>query len=143
MEPKEKTVITIQALINAPIETVWKCWTKPEDIVQWNHASDDWQTTQAENDLRVGGKFLSRMEAKDGSEGFDFWGVYDYVIHHKLLESTMGDGRKLRVVFAESGNVTKVTETFEAEELNSIELQQMGWQMILDNFKRYVELKTS
>jgi uncharacterized protein YndB with AHSA1/START domain len=141
METNKKKQITVEAIINAPIETVWQCWTTPEDITKWNQATDDWHTTNAENDLRVGGKFLSRMEAKDGSVGFDFVGIYDHVILHKLIESTMEDGRKLQVVFDVSGNATKVTETFDAEELNSVELQQMGWQMILDNFKKYVESK--
>ncbi len=141
MEPKEKTAITVLTTINAPLETVWKCWTNPEDVTHWNHASDDWHTTKAENDLRVGGKFLSRMEAKDGSEGFDFWGIYDNIIPHELIESTLGDGRKLSVAFTTIGIATKIVETFEAEDLNSVELQQMGWQLILDNFKEYAESK--
>jgi uncharacterized protein YndB with AHSA1/START domain len=140
MQPKEN-VITIEATINAPIESVWECWTTPVDIIKWNHASDDWQTTRAENDLRVGGKFLSRMEAKDGSEGFDFWGIYDKVVIHELIECTLGDGRKWNIVFSPIGGATQIVETFEAENLNSIELQQMGWQLILDNFKIYTETK--
>ncbi|MFA6401920.1 MAG: SRPBCC family protein [Salinivirgaceae bacterium] len=142
MEPKEKTEITVQTTINAPVETVWKCWTTPDDITKWNYASDDWHTTWAENDLRVGGKFLSRMEAKDGSEGFDFWGIYDKLITHELIECTMGDGRKLSIVFLPIGSTTQVIETFDAEDLNSIELQRYGWQCILDNFKKHTETQT-
>jgi uncharacterized protein YndB with AHSA1/START domain len=133
------TKITVQNVINAPVEKVWKLWTAPEDITKWCAASDDWHTTRAENDVRVGGKFLSRMEAKDGSAGFDFGGVYDNVKKHELIEYTMGDGRKVSVRFSSEGNSTKLVETFEPESQNSIEMQRGGWQAILDNFKKYVE----
>lgn len=137
----EKTIITVEATINAPIEKVWECYTRPEHITQWNSASADWHTPRAENDLRVGGKFLSRMEAKDGSAGFDFWGIYDEVKENELIKYTMGDGRKAEVVFSPNNAYTKVMVNFEAENENSIEKQQGGWQAILDNFKKYVESK--
>jgi uncharacterized protein YndB with AHSA1/START domain len=136
-----KTLITIEATVKAPVEKVWECWSSPEDIKQWNSASPDWHTPFAENDLRTGGKFVSRMEAKDGSVGFDFGGEYDEVITNKLIRYTMGDGRNVTVEFTEVGNETRVVESFEAEEVNSIELQRAGWQSILNNFKSYVESK--
>jgi uncharacterized protein YndB with AHSA1/START domain len=140
METASKTNITIENVINAPVEKVWKLWTIPEHITKWNNASDDWHTLRAENDLRAGGKFLSRMEARDGSFGFDFWGVYDQVDTHQLIEYTLGDGRKVIIYFTVESNKTKVVVTFEAENTNSIELQRGGWQAILDNFKKYVEV---
>jgi uncharacterized protein YndB with AHSA1/START domain len=139
MEIKEKTSITIEVLIKAPIDKVWKNWTSPEDIVRWNNASDDWHTTKALNDLRVGGKFSARMEAKDGSFGFDFYGLYDKVITNELIEYTLGDDRKVKIIFTKQGNNTQIIETFEAENTNSIELQKGGWQAILDNFKKFTE----
>ncbi len=139
METQEKTVITVENTINAPVEKVWECWTKPEHIIKWNNASDDWHTPSAENDLRPGGSFVSRMEAKDGSMGFDFGGVYDAVRNKEYIEYTMDDGRKVQVTFSDKGNRTKVAESFEAENTNSVELQQGGWQAILDNFKKYTE----
>jgi uncharacterized protein YndB with AHSA1/START domain len=131
--------ITVEVSVKAPIEKVWECWTKPEHITQWNAASDDWHTPRAENDLRTGGKFSSRMEAKDGSFGFDFGGTYDEVKEHELIAYTLGDGRQVRITFAPLGNVTLVKEDFEAESENSREMQQGGWQSILDNFKKYAE----
>jgi uncharacterized protein YndB with AHSA1/START domain len=139
METAAKTAITIETTINAPVEKVWKFWTLPEHITKWNNASDDWHTPKAENDLRTGGKFAARMEAKDGSFGFDFGGVYDDVKTNELIKYTLGDGRKVAVHFIPNGNETKVTETFEAESTNSIEMQRGGWQAILNNFKKYVE----
>ena len=136
---EEKQTITIKTVVNSPIEKVWLCWTEPEHIKKWNNASEDWHTTVAENDLRVGGKFLSRMEAKDGSFGFDFGGIYDEVKLHEVIAYTLGDDRKVRIAFDCIENKTKVTETFEAESENSIEMQQAGWQAIMDNFKRYTE----
>jgi uncharacterized protein YndB with AHSA1/START domain len=131
--------ITVEQTINAPVEIVWYNWVTPEHITQWNNASPDWHTPKAENDLRPGGKFLSRMEAKDGSFGFDFWGVYDKVEKYKLIEYTLGDNRKASITFSAEEEQTKLVETFEAENENSAELQRFGWQSILDNFKRYVE----
>lgn len=136
---EDKKTITIKTKVNASIEKVWQCWTEPEHIKKWNNASEDWHTTAAENDLRVGGKFLSRMEAKDGSFGFDFSGSYDEVKLYEVITYTLGDGRKVRSVFVYNENKTEVTETFEAESENSIKMQQEGWQSILDNFKRYTE----
>ena len=139
METTQKTSIMVENTINVPVDKVWKFWTTPEHIVKWNYASDDWHTPHAENDLRKGGKFLSRMEAKDGSFGFDFWGTYDDVITNKLIAYTIGDDRKVRVTFAGDGTKTKVVTTFEAETTNPIEIQRGGWQAILDNFKKYTE----
>lgn len=139
METSNKTIITVEATVNAPIEKVWKFWTSPEHITKWNNASDDWHTPYAESDLRVGGKFSSRMEAKDGSFGFDFWGVYDIVITNERIEYTLGDDRKVKIVFTDKGNATQVIESFEAENENSIEMQKGGWQAILDNFRKYTE----
>jgi uncharacterized protein YndB with AHSA1/START domain len=131
--------ITIENTVNAPVEKVWELWTAPEHITKWNNASDDWHTTRAENDLRVGGKFLSRMEAKDGSAGFDFEGTYDEVKENETIAYTMSDGRKVNVAFTSAGDATKVVETFEAETENPIVLQKDGWQAILDSFKKYAE----
>lgn len=136
-------LITVQALIKAPVEKVWEIWTTPKHITQWNTASADWHTPYAENDLKVGGKFLSRMEAIDGSFGFDFWGIYDEIISNALIAYTMGDDRKAKVTFERKDNSTKVVVIFEAESENSIELQQGGWQAILNNFKKYTESKPS
>jgi uncharacterized protein YndB with AHSA1/START domain len=139
MKTPEKTVIIVEATIQAPVETVWKLWTDPKHIIHWNHASDDWHTTRAENDLRAEGRFLSRMEAKDGSFGFDFSGKHTRVEQHKQIENTLDDGRNMQVLFFPRGDVTAITEAFEAEQENSIELQKEGWQAILNNFKKYVE----
>ena len=139
METANKTKITVEATVNAPVEKVWQYWSAPEHITRWNHASDDWHSPRAENDLRKGGKFSSRMEAKDGSFGFDFGGVYDDVKTNELIEYTMGDGRKVKVLFSGQGNETKVQEIFDAEETHSIDMQRGGWQAILDNFKKYTE----
>jgi uncharacterized protein YndB with AHSA1/START domain len=139
METQEKTVITVENTIDAPVAKVWEFWTKPEHIIKWCNASDDWHTPRAENDLKVGGKFVSRMEAKDGSMGFDFSGVYDAVRTNEYIEYTLGDDRKVKINFTAQGNKTKVVESFEAENTHSIEMQQGGWQAILDNFKKYTE----
>jgi len=139
METKGKPTITVQTVINAPLERVWKCWTTPADIERWNNASKDWHTPKAENDLRTGGKFLYRMEARDGSFGFDFWGVYDEVKTKKIIEYTLGDDRKVKIVFSFLNDKIEVVETFEPETTNTLELQRGGWQAILDNFKKYVE----
>ena len=136
---KTKETITVETLVNASIEKVWTFWTKPEHITKWNAASDDWHTTRAENDLRIGGKFLSRMEAKDGSFGFDFEGIYDAIIINKKISYTLLDDRKVTITFSPTENGVQVTETFEAETENTLELQKFGWQAILTNFKNYVE----
>lgn len=132
-------VIIIEVIVNAPIEKIFDFWTKPEHIVNWSYASDDWHTPTAENDLRKGGKFSSRMEAKDGSMGFDFGGVYDEVIQNKYIEYTLGDGRKVKINFTRKGDQTEITESFEAEKTNPLEMQKAGWQAILNNFKKYTE----
>ena len=139
METATKPTITIEATLNSPISKVWEYWTKPEHIVKWNQASNDWHTSRAENDLREGGKFSSRMEAKDGSFGFDFGGVYDKVKEKEYIEYTMSDGRKVKIFFNSLNDKTKIVETFEAENTNSLEMQKGGWQAILDNFKKYTE----
>jgi len=139
METQEKTVLTVQNTVNAPVAKVWEYWSKPEHIKHWCAASDDWHAPKAENDLRVGGNFSTRMEAKDGSFGFDFGGVYDAVDTNKYIEYTMGDGRNVKVWFTDEGNSTKVVESFEAENTHSLEMQQGGWQAIMDNFKKYTE----
>lgn len=141
METQQKTVLTVETTVNAPIEKVWQYWTSPEHITKWCSPSEDWHTPTAENDLRTGGKFSSRMEAKDGSMGFDFAGVYDEVRPNEYIEYTIGDGRKVDINFSSHGNQTKVVENFEAESINPIEMQQGGWQAIIDNFKKYTESK--
>lgn len=135
----EKTKITVEANINAPVEKVWAYWSGPEHITKWCAASDDWHAPKAENDLRTGGTFSTRMEAKDGSFGFDFGGVYDAVKTNELIEYTMGDSRTVSVIFEANDNNTKVVETFEAETQNPVEMQRGGWQAILNNFKKYTE----
>ena len=139
METIGATKITVETIVNAPVEKVWKYWSLPEHITKWCAASDDWHAPKAENDLTVGGKFSTRMEARDGSFGFDFGGVYDDVKTNELIEYTMGDGRKVEVHFTANGNETKVVETFDAENTHSVEMQQGGWQAILENFRKYTE----
>ena len=139
MESKQPVTITVEVSIDAPVSVVWKHWTTPADIQLWNHASEDWHTTYAKNDLREGGRFLYRMEAKDGSFGFDFCGTYDQVIPARLIEYTLDDERKVRISFQNRGDSIRLIESFEAETLNPVELQQFGWQAILYNFKKYTE----
>ncbi|MBL0358936.1 MAG: SRPBCC family protein [Chitinophagaceae bacterium] len=141
MPANQAIVITVESIINAPVEKVWEYWTKPVHITQWNNASPDWHTPRAENDLRAGGSFVSRMEAKDGSMGFDFWGTYDTVTINEYIEYSLGDGRKVKISFSGNGNSTKIIECFDAETENTVELQQGGWQAILDNFKKYTEAR--
>ncbi len=138
METKNK-LITVETNVEAPITKVWELWTTPEHIKNWNKANDDWHTPKAENDLRAGGKFVSRMEAKDGSMGFDFGGTYDEVKAKQLIGYTLDDGRKVEITFSSEGNQTRITENFEPENTNPIEMQEEGWQAILDNFKKYAE----
>lgn len=139
MSTESKTKVTVRATVNAPVEKVWKSWTEPTHITQWNSPSEDWHSPSAENDLRAGGKFLARMEAKDGSYGFDFGGIYDEVRNHEYIGYTLGDGRKVEIIFSSKGNETEVVETFEAENENPVDFQQAGWQAIMDNFKKYTE----
>ncbi|WP_277631252.1 SRPBCC family protein [Atopococcus tabaci] len=131
--------ITINATIQAPVEKVWTYWTEPEHITKGNQASEDWHAPFAENDLREGGKFVTRMEAKDGSAGFDFGGIYDEVKLHEVIAYTMDDGRKVHATFHDKGGETEVIQTFDAETENPLEVQREGWQAILDNFKKYAE----
>jgi uncharacterized protein YndB with AHSA1/START domain len=139
VETTAKTMITIEAIVNTPVAKVWQIWNNPAAIMQWCAASPDWHAINAENDLRQGGKFSSRMEAKDGSFGFDFWGIYDVVEENKRIGYTMGDNRVAVITFTADGNTTKIVETFEAETENPVEMQKGGWQAILDNFKKYSE----
>lgn len=131
--------ITIETLVHVPVKVAWETWTLPEHIVRWNSASEDWHTTKATNDLRVGGTFSSRMEAKDGSMGFDFFGVYDVVKAYEAIEYTLGDERKVWIHFQEENGSTKIREVFEAEGENKLELQRDGWQAILNHYKNYTE----
>jgi uncharacterized protein YndB with AHSA1/START domain len=133
--------ITVEATIIADSRKVWEAWTKPEHITKWNFASDDWHCPKAANDLRVGGKYVARMEAKDGSFGFDFEAIYNEVVDQKKITYTMGDGRKATTQFENLGEKTKVTTNFDAENQNSEEMQKNGWQAILNNFKKYVEAR--
>jgi uncharacterized protein YndB with AHSA1/START domain len=139
MDAGSNMKVTVQTTVQVPVEKVWEFWTEPNHIKIWNSASEDWHTPIAENDLRAGGSFLSRMEAKDGSFGFDFSGVYDEVKKFEYISYTLGDGRKVEISFIQKENQTEITETFDAETSNPIELQKTGWQAILDNFKKYAE----
>lgn len=134
-----QTKITVEATISADKKKVWDFWTKPEHITKWNFASDDWQCPKAENDLRVGGTYRARMEAKDGSFGFDFGAIYDEVIVQKKLTYTMGDGRQATTNFENLDGKTKISTTFDAESQNPVEMQKAGWQAVMNNFKKYVE----
>jgi uncharacterized protein YndB with AHSA1/START domain len=140
MESKEMS-ITVETTIKAPIERVWECWTTPEHIVYWNFATDEWRCPSAENDLQTGGRFNWRMEAKDGSMGFDFSGTYDEIKPLESIKFSLDDGRKTEITFSSIGDSTDIVETFEAESSSSFEMQQTGWQLILDNFKKYTESK--
>jgi uncharacterized protein YndB with AHSA1/START domain len=133
--------IAVETLVNAPLNKVWDAWNNPTDIQQWNSAAEDWHTTRSIVDLREGGKFLSRMEAKDGSEGFDFEGTYTRVVPHQTIEYRMSDGREVKVEFVERDGGVLVKETFDAEIENPPEMQRAGWQGILDNFGRHVAAK--
>lgn len=138
METINTTLITIEAIINAPVEKVWEYWSEPKHITQWCQASEDWHAPHAENDLSVGGRFKTSMAAKDGSFSFDFSGTYTAVEPLKRIEYTLDDNRKVTILFSIEGNGTKVVESFEAENTHPAEMQQAGWQAILDNFKKYV-----
>jgi uncharacterized protein YndB with AHSA1/START domain len=133
--------ITVETVVKAKLNKVWDAWSNPADIKHWNTAQDDWHTTRSTVDLREGGKFLSRMEAKDGSEGFDFEGTYTRIVPHQTIEYRMSDGREVKVEFVERAGGVLVKETFDPETENPPELQRTGWQAILDNFCRHVEAK--
>jgi uncharacterized protein YndB with AHSA1/START domain len=133
--------ITVETVVKAPLNKVWNTWNNPSDIQQWNAPQDDWHTTKSAVDLREGGKFAARMEAKDGSEGFDFEGVYTRIVPKKAIEFRMSDGREVQIEFAERPGGVQVKETFDTENENTPEVQRQGWQAILDNFGQYVEAK--
>lgn len=135
----ERTKIIVEATINVETNKVWNYCTKPEHITNWNFANDEWQCPKAESDLTVGGKYFTRMEAKDGSFGFDFEAIYDEVIDQKKITYTMTDGRQSTTTFENLSGTTKVITIFDAENSNPIEMQQQGWQAILNNFKKYAE----
>ncbi|HKJ80438.1 MAG TPA: SRPBCC family protein [Ignavibacteriaceae bacterium] len=135
----DTTKVIIEATVSAGTKKVWDYWNKPEHITKWNFAADDWHCPKAENDLRVGGKLKSRMEARDGSYGFDFEATYDEVTDQKKITYTIADGRKATTDFENLDGKTKITTVFDAENENPIEMQKAGWQAILDNFKKYVE----
>lgn len=132
-------MITVEALIEAPVQKVWSYYNEAAHIVNWNFAIDSWHCPKSEVDFRVGGKFSSTMAAKDGSFSFDFWAIYDAINDLSHIAYTMGDGRKATVDFSTDGAATKVTVCFEAESQNPAEMQKGGWQAILDNFKKYSE----
>ncbi|MBN2395313.1 MAG: SRPBCC family protein [Candidatus Atribacteria bacterium] len=132
-------IITVETKIKAPIEQVWKFWTTPEHIINWNFATDEWCCPSAKNAFRSGGEFIWRMEAKDGSMGFDFKGKYDEIEVHKRIKYTLDDGRKTEITFSSIGDSTEIVESFEADNSTSLDMQQIGWQSILNNFKKYAE----
>ena len=131
--------ITVEITVNKDLDFVWNSWTQPDHILKWNHASDDWHTVRVLNELKVGGKFFYRMEAKDGSFGFDFESNYELVNEKQELTYIMSDGRRATTIFQSKETETKVTTTFDPENENPIELQKAGWQAILNNFKTYAE----
>lgn len=131
--------ITVTSIIHAPIHKVWECWTTDEHIEKWNFASSDWYCPSAKNNLIIGGEFHYTMASIDNSMSFDFWGTYQEIIVEKRIEIVLGDGRNVKVVFEETENGVQLTEVFDPEQENPIELQQAGWQSILDNFKKYTE----
>jgi uncharacterized protein YndB with AHSA1/START domain len=139
MQRTANATIKVTTTINAPVEKVWEHWTSPEHITKWNNASPDWCTPQAQNDLRIDGRFKYRMESRDGSMGFDFEGVYTDVKPLEYIAYTIDDGREVTIHFNQTGNETAVEEYFEAEYTHPLEMQQMGWQAILDHFKSYTE----
>lgn len=135
--------ITVETLVHADLDRVWHAWSNPDDIVQWNSGHEDWHTTRATVDLREGGTFMSRMEAKDGSVGFDFGGTYTRVVPMREIHYQLGDGREVAVEFIEQDGGVLVRNTFDAETQNPPEMQRAGWQMISDNFCRHVETKVN
>lgn len=139
METRNRTAITVQTTVNAPVDSVWKYWNEPQHITYWAFASDDWHAPHAENDLRVEGKFKTTMAARDNSVRFDFEGVYTSLKDQESIAYTLLDGREVGIAFTGRGNETVIVETFEAEETMPVEVQQGGWQAILENFKRCAE----
>jgi len=135
----ETATISVHTKVNVPVEKVWQYWNEPQHITKWCQASDDWHAPHAQNDLKVGGEFKTTMAAKDGSFSFDFGGKYDVVEQNKLIKYTLEDGRKVSITFQDEEGSTNVVETFDPEQTHSAEMQQQGWQAILNNFKNYVE----
>ena len=133
------TEISVETTVNEPVEKVWKLWTTPDDICQWNNPSDDWHSPRVEIDLKDEGQFLFRMEAKDGSTGFDHSGKYNKVITHELIEYTVFDGRRSTIKFIPNGNETTIIEIFDAEPETPVEMQRNFCEAILASFKRYAE----
>ncbi|WP_080147283.1 SRPBCC domain-containing protein [Marinilactibacillus piezotolerans] len=139
MKEQDRQQITIKSTVNQPVEVVWESWKKPEHIMKWNQASEDWHTVYAENDLKVGGRFLSRMEAKDGSTGFDFSGTYEMVEPYETIAYELEDSRKVLITFEPFESQTEIVQIFDAENENPAEMQREGWQAILNQFKQYTE----
>jgi uncharacterized protein YndB with AHSA1/START domain len=139
MMERSENVIEIEIMVDRELDLGWEHWTLPEHIMKWNFASDDWKCPSAEIDLRKGGKFNYRMESKDGNTGFDFTGKYDEITDMERISSTLDDGRRVEVLFKKEENGTKIIEMFEADRTSPMDMQKMGWQSILDNFKKYVE----
>lgn len=139
MKTGQSDKITVRTFVALDPVTVWELWTLPEHVVRWNFASDDWHTPSAVNDLRAGGGFTYRMEAKNGSAGFDFSGIYEIVRAPSVIVYAMDDGRRVEITFTGTNGGTEIVETFDAEHQNSTELQRNGWQSILDNFRKYAE----
>lgn len=136
---KHRDIVTVEVLIDAAMDVVWKCWITPADIIKWNNASEDWHTPDVSNDLRKGGKFTYKMEAKNGSVGFDFGGTYGDIIDRQEINYMLEDGRRVRIIFMNVDHKVQIIESFEVEDIHPIEMQQQGWQAILDNFQKYVE----
>lgn len=132
-------MITITTTLNVPVAKVWEYWNEPKHITQWCFASEDWHAPNSTNDLKEGSFFTTRMEAKDGSFGFDLKGIYDHITPHQLIRYHLEDGRNVEVLFSENEGTTTIIEKFDPENINPHEMQQQGWQAILDNFKKYVE----
>ncbi|HYG17091.1 MAG TPA: SRPBCC family protein [Bacteroidia bacterium] len=139
MENQAKQKVTVQTVVNAPVEKVWNYWNAPEHVTKWNTPHESWHCPSGRNDLRVGGDFSFRMEARDGSTGFDFGGIYHEVKTNEKIAYTMSDDRTVSVTFTQVGDQTKVTETFDAENTHPVDFQRDGWQAILDNFKKHTE----
>lgn len=135
---EQKMPVTVHVVVRAPVEKVWIYWTEPQHIREWNAASDDWHTPEAINDLRIGGEFHWKMAARDKSVEFDFWGTYTEIVLEQRIAYTMGDDRKVQVIFEKTDEGVRITETFEPEQENSEEMQRAGWQAIMDRFKKYV-----
>ena len=131
--------ITVETKVNSGIDKIWEFWTKPEHIVNWNFAIPEWHCPKAKNDLEVGKSFSYRMEAKDGSMGFDYEGTYIQIEPNTVIEYVLGDGRKVSIDFEKKADSVSIVETFEVEDTNTLEQQRQGWQAILNNFKKYVE----